>query len=59
MSAQQRKPGLKARLKLCGSFILAAGILGIIDFVFYWLPQVLPFHRRKNKPGRMVFKVRD
>lgn len=55
----ERKPGLKARLKLRGGLILAAIILGIIDFVYYWLPRVLPFHRRKRQAGRMIFKVRD
>ncbi|MEW6574247.1 MAG: hypothetical protein AB1374_11510 [Bacillota bacterium] len=59
MGSDGRKPGLKARLKLRGGFILATIVLGIIDLLFYRLPRVLPFRRRKKPVGRMVFKVRD
>ncbi|MEW6448536.1 MAG: hypothetical protein AB1426_10690 [Bacillota bacterium] len=59
MGSGEREPGLKARLKLRGGFILAAIILGIVDFLFYLLPRMLPFRRRKRPAGRMVFKVRD
>lgn len=59
MGSDEKKPGVKARLKLRGGFIVATVILAVIDLLFYLLPRLLPFRRRKKPAGRMVFKVRD
>ncbi|MEW6182249.1 MAG: hypothetical protein AB1500_03610 [Bacillota bacterium] len=53
----QSKAGVKARLKLQGCLMLAAGVLGVLDLLFCWIPKVIPYRRSKPQ-GRMVFRVR-
>lgn len=58
-SGRRSKPGLKTRLKVKGGFFLAAVVLGAVDFLFWWLPRLIPYRRRQRPAGRMLFKVRE
>ncbi len=51
--------GAADSLKLQGGLLLATVALGLIDFLFWRLPRIIPYRRGKRPVGRMVFKVRE
>jgi hypothetical protein len=53
------RKGAPSSLKVQGGLLLATVVLGLIDFIFWRVPTIIPYRRAKRSAGRMVFKIRD
>jgi hypothetical protein len=59
MRVKTQRLDFKTRFKVKGGFVLATVFLTLVDFLYWWLPRVIPLRRRQRPAGRLVFRVRE